>query len=94
MEKDWRYEHLQTQPYLLGVRWEMKVYKAPHADWDHDHCVGCWAKFMENDSPVEPIEHTGYATTAEYPKGAQYEWVCKKCFADFSDAMGWTEVVC
>ena len=90
MEKDWRYQHLQTQPYLLGVRWQMKTYRAPRADWDHDHCVGCWAKFMEHDSPAEPIEHEGYATTADYLKGAEFEWVCKKCFADFSEPMGWT----
>jgi hypothetical protein len=47
---------------------------------------------MEQDSPTEPIEHEGYATTADYPKEAEYEWVCKKCFADFSEAMGWAAV--
>jgi len=90
MTDDWRLQHLQTQPYLRGVIFERMAYKARRAGWDHDHCVGCWAKFAEHDSDVEPIEREGYTTTADYRNGAQYDWICLTCFADFKDAMGWT----
>jgi len=92
MKMDWRYEHLQTQPYLRGVRLQLMKYRAYRPGWEHDHCVGCWAKFAEHDDPVEPIEHEGYTTTGEYKHGAQYEWVCPRCFSDFREAMGWTVV--
>lgn len=90
MTDDSRYHHLQTQPYLRGVRWQKMTYRTYRPDWEHDHCVGCWAKFMERDDPSEQVEREGYATTDEYAHGAQYEWVCLRCFAHFSEAMGWT----
>ena len=31
----------------------------------------------------------GYATRADYPKGARYEWVCVKCFAELKGEMDW-----
>jgi len=89
---DARLEHLQTQPYLRGVRFQKTTYRAYRPGWDHDHCVGCWAKFAEHRSNREPIEREGYTTTADYERGAQYEWVCLNCFSDFKEAMDWTEV--
>jgi hypothetical protein len=60
MTKDWRLEHLETQPYLRGAAFTRKPYRAYSATWEHDHCAGCWAKFME--PPAEEL-HEGYATT-------------------------------
>ena len=67
------------QPY---VRWSKT--------WDHDYCAACMVKFMEADGP--DIQREGYATTAEYPRGARYEWVCSECFADLKDDMQWSAV--
>ena len=92
MEVDWRLQHLRTQPYLRGVRFRRAFYKAHHPDWDHDHCVGCWAKFAEHALGSEPIEQEGYATTSDYQRGAGYDWVCITCFSLFRDDMGWIEV--
>jgi hypothetical protein len=89
---DWRLEHLETQPYLRGVAFTRKRYSEYRPGWDHDHCAGCWAKFAEFDDPNEPIEHDGYATTADYSFGADYVWVCLKCFADFKAQMAWKEI--
>jgi hypothetical protein len=55
---------------------------------DHDHCAACWAKFAEFEGP--DIEHEGYATGDDYPKGACYEWVCQICFDDLKDDMQWS----
>jgi hypothetical protein len=46
------------------------------------------AKFAEFDGA--DIQHEGYATCDDYPKGARYEWVCSTCFADLQDEMKWT----
>ncbi len=53
--------------------------------------MGCWAKFAERELDLEPIEREGYMIAADYQHGARYEWVCPTCFADFREAMGWTE---
>ena len=89
-ERDWRWKHLETQPYLRDVKFKRAVYTEYRVGWDHDHCVGCWAKFAEQDGPE--ILHEGYTTTDEYPKGAKYEWVCPDCFSDFKTDMNWIEI--
>jgi hypothetical protein len=90
---DWRLQHLQTQPYLRGVRFHKATYRASGPGWDHDHCAGCWAKFAERGSDREPIEREGYTTGDDYIHGAEYEWVCSSCFSEFRDAMGWEELI-
>ena len=74
------------------MRFLRKPCKAYRPDWDHDHCAGCWAKFAEHSSDAEPIEREGYATTADYGKGADYVWICVPCFLLFRSQMGWIEV--
>jgi hypothetical protein len=56
--------------------------------WDHDHCAGCWAEFAEFEG--SDILHEGYATGADYPKGAAYWWVCPTCFTDLEATLGCT----
>lgn len=85
--KDWtgkRYDPFR------GIRLRRKSYKAPRPDWDHDHCVICWAKFAEFEGPE--ILHEGYATTAESKWGEDYHWVCPTCFDDLRNIFGWIEV--
>ena len=89
---DWRLDVLQTREYLFGVRFKRKSYRVYRSDWRHDHCVSCGITFAEDESDREPIMHEGFATTADYEYGEDYEWVCAECFALFRDAMGWTEV--
>lgn len=91
MSKDWRLQHLETQPYLRGVCFLRKPYKRPRPEWDHDHCVACWAKLAEPEMESEDVIHEGYATTASYVRGADYEWVCPTCFEEFKSDMGWVE---
>lgn len=86
---DDRLKHLATQPYLKGVAFRRMAYRPYREGWDHDHCVGCWAKFAEHGPEVLT---EGYTTTADYQHGAHYEWVCPACFEDFRQVMFWTEV--
>jgi hypothetical protein len=84
---DWR---LQNVKGFEGLRWRRKRYRPWSDTWDHDHCIGCWAKFAELDAP--DALHEGYATCEDWKHGADYDWVCPSCFADLREAMGWIEV--
>jgi hypothetical protein len=66
--------------YLSGAELSWRKYKAPRAEWDHDHCEFCWAKFAETEGPE--ILHEGFAT-------AEDKWVCSTCFEDFRDLFAW-----
>ena len=92
MEKDWRLERLEEQEYLPGIRLQRMRYREYRPDWDHDHCVACWAKFTVSDFPEQPTLHEGYTTCSDFEQGAEYWWVCPGCFSLFREAMGWTEV--
>ena len=87
---DWR----RTSPGLpAGTAFRWRDYEAPRPDWDHDHCVFCWAKFVPRTELgkgwLEQDHHTiyseGYATVE--PSGSGFEWVCRPCFDDFSDEL-------
>ncbi len=82
---DWRTENAK---HLRGLTLHRRRWTKPRDDWDHDHCVGCQAKFAEFDGPE--IQHEGFTTGADYKKGAGYEWVCRQCFADLQSEMGWS----
>jgi hypothetical protein len=72
---------------LENVLFIRKRYRQYSPDWDHDHCAACWAKVAEWDEPG--ILHEGYATTAEYEQGEDYDWVCASCFDELQVDMGW-----
>ena len=75
---DWRIDNAKrTRGALLR---EMK-YSRPEEDWDHDHCEGCWAKFMESELPG--------TLTAGYVTEDNRCWICPDCFRDLRDEMEW-----
>ena len=76
---DWRLENVKLYKGARG-RFQRKQYIQFSETWDHDHCIGCWAKFAEFERP--DIQHEGYVN-------ADTEWVCQSCFHDLKDEMGW-----
>jgi hypothetical protein len=92
MAEDWRLRHLETQPYLRGVTFVRKHYKAYRSGWEYDHCVACWVTLAGPEIKGTDIVHEGYATTPEFVRGADYDWVCLECFGLFREPMGWKEV--
>jgi hypothetical protein len=82
-----REQRTQQASTLLGATLRKKRYSRYSPEWDHDHCAACWAKFAERDDPG--ILREGYATTAEYYLGEDYDWVCPRCFEDLHEEMGW-----
>ena len=69
---------------------QLRRYARWSESWDHDHCAACWAKFAEFEGL--DIQHAGYATCDDYPKGACYEWVCQACFEDLKNDMQWAAI--
>ena len=91
MADEWRNEMLDTVPHLRGQSFVRKPYKAYRPGWEHDHCAVCCVTLAEANVEGDGIIHEGYATTAEYQFGEDYEWVCAECFAASKNAMGWRD---
>jgi hypothetical protein len=72
---DWRYDNIQ---HLHGATFRLAQYKAPSADWDHDHCKGCWATFADFDGTG--ILHEGYVTASPDEGAPEPEFItrCKE----------------
>ncbi|MGK9165810.1 hypothetical protein KXR53_05905 [Inquilinus limosus] len=86
-EHQWRADFAK---HLKGARLQYRRYERWSETWDHDHCAGCWAKFMEAGGP--DIQDEGYTTCDDYEEGAGYEWVCRECFDILKEHMQWTVV--
>ena len=84
---DWRIENCE---FIRGEKLRRRRYEAPSKEWDHDHCMACWAKFADFEG--SGIFHEGYATIAESKWGADYHWICPKCFSDLRESLEWVEV--
>jgi hypothetical protein len=78
--EDWRLSFLGR--YMEGATFFRAAYTQPSKEWDHDHCMGCWAKFAEPGYP-EQVLHEGY-NTDDGPW-----WLCEACFQDFRERFGW-----
>ena len=80
-DDDWRLQGQEA--WLADHRLTWRRWKGPRADWDHDHCEFCWAKFglaeLEDD-----ILTAGWVTDDDK------HWVCGPCFVDFRDRFRWT----
>ncbi len=96
---DWR--RMGQEKFLKpGTAFVLKRYRAYSDEWEHDHCSMCTVKFMDpNHSPESAamvandpdILLEGYATTEDFVRGAEYEWVCAECFGDFAEELGWVD---
>src|SRR5215470_3887556 len=86
-EAQWLQWRLDFAKRLRGITLRYQIYKRWSASWDHDHCAACWTTFAEFNGPN--IQHEGYATCDDYEHGANYDWVCRDCFEDLKEYMGW-----
>jgi hypothetical protein len=58
---DWRIDNAE---HPRGAVLQFKRYTRYSETWEHDHCEGCWAKFIEISGP--DILTEGYATEDNY----------------------------
>jgi hypothetical protein len=75
---DWRVENAKR---TQGMTFRRSMHKAKSATWEHEHCVACWDKFMENGPPGTFKE--GYVSPEER------FWICSECFHDLQETMSW-----
>jgi len=79
---DWR---LQGQEqYLNKVTLVFRDYFPYRADWNHDHCEFCNAKFSLSSDDLKK----GYSTEDGY------YWICEQCFNDFLHIFQWHVCLC
>jgi hypothetical protein len=80
-QHDWRLagglEHLR------GVTLFWRKWSQQKANWDHDHCEFCWAKFSD-DSHGKHLKE-GYTTEDKY------YWICPTCYEDFKELLQFKE---
>ena len=84
-EDDWRLRN--AKPHLYGAAFRWKTYLQRSTRGDHDHCAGCMVKFAEDRA--DGVLTEGYAVTADYKHGEDYEWVCADCFAALGEQLHW-----
>jgi hypothetical protein len=94
---DWR--RMGQEGYLPpGTVLVLGSYRARSETWEHNHCEFCGAKFMDpefSDEHREFIEEypeiltEGYTTTDAHGRGAEYHWICPRCFEDFTEEFKW-----
>lgn len=78
-DDDWRLSgHVD---HLMGAKLRWSIYRKPRPAWDHDHCVFCTQKIMEEPHPR--------AIQAAYVAVATSDWVCPDCFTDFRERFRW-----
>jgi hypothetical protein len=81
---DWRL--LNAERHLKGAAFRWKLYRQRTTCTDHDHCAGCMHKFADH---VTGALTKGYAVTADYRHGEDYEWVCEDCFQALREQLEW-----
>lgn len=83
----------QEESLTRGTKLIRKIYEAPRPGWDHDHCSFCQVKFVVPNTASsmsdEDVRTEGFTTTSEFVRGADYEWICDDCCADFAEEFGW-----
>jgi len=78
MTRDWRLDNAKCSQ---GASFRFKHYKRRSETSEHEHCVGCWTKFMEEKIAPDLLTE-GYATDND-------QWVCAECFRDLKESTGW-----
>ena len=75
---DWRIDNAK---WTRGAVLRFKKYMRYSETWEHDHCAGCWTKFMESRGPG--------VLTEDYVTEDNKRWICPECFRDLKDVMEW-----
>lgn len=82
---DWRLNGQES--YLKDILKDIPLYFIPFRplseQWDHEHCVFCWAKFYLHPECLQE----GYCTRPQNSRDA--DWICPECYEDFKEMFGW-----
>jgi 5-oxoprolinase (ATP-hydrolysing) len=86
-DTSWRIENTSG---VAGETFKFKKWGQTYPNWDHDHCLGCMLKIRrtEDCSTKSGDLDQGWAVTADYSHGEDYEWLCEECFDLVKDIHG------
>lgn len=74
--KDWRITN--QEKYMFGKELKKATFNQRNIDYDHEHCVFCWVKIFPGENAFCTLDNKN--------------WVCEKCYQDFSDKFKLSEV--
>jgi hypothetical protein len=77
---DWRLPSGHSHRDLRGATLSWTRFVPPTPGHEHEHCVFCWAKFMDLEDPEMKILRAGFVTENE-------EWVCEQCYHDLKEVL-------
>jgi len=67
---------IQALSRYRGFVFRWQPYRTPSADWDHDHCPGCWTRFAERLREWGDAVHTqGRVTLWPANSDAESEYI-------------------
>jgi hypothetical protein len=70
----WRIQNIGDNLRGADIQWTRFD---PRIHGDHDHCSGCWAKFMDKEKDPNILRY-GFRTPDE-------GWLCEKCYHDLKE---------
>src|SRR5579872_3812545 len=99
-EDDWR--RLRIGPDMVGRRFTRKNYQAMTGQWQHEHCLGCWRKFLDpnySEADRKMLRDDAFTARVGFTNLADDDgllpgrvWLCQECFDDFKGEYRWTVV--
>jgi hypothetical protein len=91
-------EALRHHPQLVDATLVWHTYSQPAPDWDHDHCVLCSTKLMENAAEdVLDAAYTDDVALAASPlieglqpsRAGTRTWICPTCAEAYRRVFDW-----
>ena len=82
---DWRLSG--QEHYLQGktVRFQRFQIRRETPVWDHEHCVFCTRKIVDDLAKYEKYAAPGELITDAYTTEDEKHWICPQCFSDFQE---------
>jgi hypothetical protein len=66
---DWQLYKFEQLSEVRGHTFSRRDYKPLSTEWEHEHCLGCWAKFVDSSyyapNDDHEIYHDGFVTYAK-----------------------------
>ncbi len=75
---DWRLRGQER--YLKGQSVRLQKFQIRNADWEHEHCIFCWRKIV--DDPAKYSRQAEVIVEAYATKDEKH-WICPQCLSHF-----------
>ncbi|HLQ17707.1 MAG TPA: hypothetical protein VK146_01910 [Tabrizicola sp.] len=79
----WRLENLNDwlkfadTAQASALQFDRRAWTPPRESWEHEHCEGCWAKFVEHGEGT--VRSHGWLRVGSPDVEELDEWICDNC---------------